>query len=99
MVAKSLESLEAIKKTEYLENHLGFDATINYKKSKDFSADLKALVPEGTDVFFDNTGGSLADGVLATLNQDARVVLVGNISQNSQTQETKRVDFPKYNYD
>ena len=80
-------------KTKYLENQLGFDATINYRKSKDFPVDLKALVPEGTDVFFDNTGGLLADGVLTTLNQHARVVLVGNMSQNSQAQETKRVDF------
>ena len=40
-------------KTRYLVNELGFDQALNYK-SPLFAEDLKAICPEGPDLYFDN---------------------------------------------
>ena len=66
-------------KCEWVVADLGFDACINYK-TDDVAARLKALVPGGVDVFFDNVGGELLDTVLRRLALRARVVLCGDIS-------------------
>jgi len=66
-------------KCEWVVTDLGFDACINYK-TDDVAARLKALVPAGVDVFFDNVGGELLDVVLRRLAVGARIVLCGDIS-------------------
>jgi NADPH-dependent curcumin reductase CurA len=66
-------------KCAWVVDELGFDACIDYKRD-DVAARLKALVPRGVDVFFDNVGGELLDTVLRRLAMHARVVLCGDIS-------------------
>ena len=67
-------------KNRYLRDELGADATINYKTAGDIRAALKEACPGGVDVYFDNVGGEVSDGVLALINKGARVVVCGQIS-------------------
>ncbi len=67
-------------KREYLIETLGFDAAINYK-TEDVGDALTTACPNGIDVYFDNVGGSILDAVLARINEGARIVICGMISE------------------
>jgi NADPH:quinone reductase len=67
-------------KNEYLEHELWVDSTINYKTAVDMEQGLKDACPNGVDIYFDNVGGSVSDGVLPLINKGARVVICGQIS-------------------
>jgi NADPH-dependent curcumin reductase CurA len=66
-------------KNRYLMEELGVDVTINYKTATDIRQALKDACPTGVDVYFDNVGGDISDGVLALINHGARIVLCGQI--------------------
>lgn len=66
-------------KCRWLEDDLGFDATINYR-TDDVSARIGELCPEGLDVFYDNVGGPILEAALDHLALRARIVLCGAIS-------------------
>jgi NADPH-dependent curcumin reductase CurA len=72
------------KKCDWLVKEANFDAAIDYK-SEDIGARLSELCPEGIDVFFDNTGGTVLNEVLARINVRARIALCGSISKSSPT--------------
>jgi NADPH-dependent curcumin reductase CurA len=67
-------------KCRFLTSELGFDAAIDYK-GEDVAERLRALAPEGIDVYFDNVGGPMLDIVLDQIREKARVVICGAISQ------------------
>jgi NADPH-dependent curcumin reductase len=69
-----------MEKCTYLKEALGFDAVIDYKTTLVAEA-IKALAPEGIDVYFDNVGGEILDAALLNLAKGARVVICGAISQ------------------
>lgn len=71
-------------KCDWLVNELGFDGAVDYK-GEDTAAQVKALCPDGVDVYFDNVGGEILDIALANLAQGARVVLCGGISRYNET--------------
>jgi NADPH-dependent curcumin reductase CurA len=71
-----------IEKTRHVVEQLGFDAAVDYK-NEDVAERLRALAPEGVDVYFDNVGGELLDVVLDQIRLGARVVICGAISQYS----------------
>ena len=68
-------------KAEYLISELGVDAAINYKTSKDLSADLKAACPNGIDVYFENVGGAHLEAALNVMNDHGRIAVCGMIDQ------------------
>ena len=70
-------------KATWLLDELGFDAAWNYKVGNDFDAKLRALCPDGIDVYFDNVGGAITDAVLRHLNPGARITLCGQVSQHN----------------
>jgi len=70
-------------KKAFLTETLGFDAGIDYK-AEDVTDQLKALAPEGVNVFFDNVGGSVMDAVLDVIAMRSKVVICGAISQYNQ---------------
>jgi len=72
-------------KCRWLTDELGFDAAINYKTESVLEA-LKRHCPSGIDVYFDNVGGEILDAALSLINQKARVVLCGLISQYNATE-------------
>jgi NADPH-dependent curcumin reductase CurA len=59
---------------------LGYAAAIDYRAPGDLAAAIEAACPNGIDVFFDNTAGSLADAIFPYLNTGARVIQCGTAS-------------------
>jgi NADPH-dependent curcumin reductase CurA len=67
-------------KIEYLIEHMGFDAAVNYKTAPDLRKLLEDACPRGVDIYFDNVGGNISDAVLSLINDNARIPLCGQIS-------------------
>jgi NADPH-dependent curcumin reductase CurA len=59
---------------------IGFDETINYKKTPDLAAEVGRRCPGGVNVFFDGTGGAIHDAVMKNLAMAARVAIVGRVA-------------------
>jgi NADPH-dependent curcumin reductase CurA len=74
------------KKCEYAVAELGFDACVDYKRGR-LHDDLKAAVPGGIDVYFDNVGGETLDAVLRLMNPFSRITICGLISQYSAQEQ------------
>ena len=68
------------KKCSWLTAELGFDAAVNYRREPVAEA-LAASCPEGIDVYFDNVGGEILEAALSGINDRARIVVCGMISQ------------------
>ena len=66
-------------KCAWLVDELGFDAAVDYKQPE-WRAALKAAVPDGVDINFENVGGEVMAGVTTRMNLFGRVVLCGMIS-------------------
>ncbi|WP_040320267.1 NADP-dependent oxidoreductase [Aeromicrobium marinum] len=64
---------------------LGFDVALDHR-SPTFREDLKAAVPDGIDVYFENVGGHVWDAVLPRLNTYARVPVCGLIAHYNATE-------------
>jgi NADPH-dependent curcumin reductase len=71
-------------KCDYVINELGFDDCVDYKEG-DLRKKLKAVCPNGVDVYFDNVGGEILDTLLTLINKNARIVICGAISQYNAT--------------
>ncbi len=67
-------------KCRWITQKLGFDAAINYKTDP-LQQSLQKHCPGGVDVYFENVGGQILDVVLGLINNRARIVLCGLISQ------------------
>jgi NADPH-dependent curcumin reductase CurA len=66
-------------KVRICRDEFGYDAAIDYKTGGLDSA-LAEACPEGVDVYYDNTAGSISDAVLNHLNVGGRVVICGTAS-------------------
>ncbi|WP_313814006.1 NADP-dependent oxidoreductase [Glutamicibacter sp.] len=71
-------------KVALLQDKYGYDAAFNYKNG-DVAGQLKALAPEGIDVFFDNVGGEHLQAALDAFNDGGRAALCGAISSYNTT--------------
>jgi len=71
-------------KCAHVAGTLGFDACIDYK-ADGFADSLKAAVPAGIDIYFENVGGAVFDAVMPLLNCLARIPVCGLISQYNAT--------------
>lgn len=71
-------------KVAWLEE-LGFDVALDHR-SPTFRDDLKAAVPDGIDVYFENVGGHVWDAVLPRLNTYARVPVCGLVAHYNETE-------------
>ena len=68
-------------KVAYMKGELGYDAAFNYRTAPNYRDKLAQLCPHGVDVYFDNVGGEITDAVFRLINDHARVVVCGQISQ------------------
>ena len=82
-------------KCRHVVETLGFDACIDYK-AEGFADALKAAVPDGIDIYFENVGGAVFDAVLPLLNPASRIPLCGLISQYNATSLPKGPDRMNY---
>lgn len=67
-------------KSKWIVDELGFDAAIDYK-ADNLDKALKAVCPNGLDVYFDNTGGDVLAAALRRMNTFGRISCCGAISQ------------------
>jgi len=72
-------------KAEMLKSKYGFDAAINYTTTSNMREAIATACPDGVDIYFDNVGGEITDGVLANINQLARIIICGSISVYNET--------------
>jgi NADPH-dependent curcumin reductase len=71
---------------------MGFDICLDHR-APDFEAQLKAAVPNGIDIYFENVGGRVFRAVVPLLNEKARIPLCGNIvTYNNPDVPTKGLD-------
>jgi len=66
-------------KCRWLEDACGVDATIDYRRD-DVAERLRALAPDGVDVFFDNVGGWILQIAVDHMRRHGRIVVCGQIS-------------------
>jgi NADPH-dependent curcumin reductase CurA len=71
-------------KARWLTDELGFDGAIDYK-SENVRERVKALCPDGIDVYFDNVGGEILEIALGQINRGGRIPICGAISQYNNT--------------
>jgi len=64
-----------------------FDAAINYK-TENVGEQIKKHCPKKVDIYFDNVGGPILDTVLNNINNGARIIACGAISQYGESKET-----------
>jgi NADPH-dependent curcumin reductase CurA len=67
-------------KGRWLTEELGFDAAVDYK-DPEFKRRLRAAVPDGVDVYFDNTGGDVFEACLFAMKNHGRIACCGALSQ------------------
>ena len=72
-------------KCSILKSKFGFDEAINYNTSKNIRKSIAMACPNGVDIYFDNVGGDISDGVLVNINKYARIIICGAISQYNAT--------------
>ena len=66
-------------KCDWLVDELGIDAAIDYK-SEDVAERLKALCPDGVNVYFDNVGGDTTQAVIDNIAPHGRIAVCGQVS-------------------
>ncbi|MDJ0949783.1 MAG: NADP-dependent oxidoreductase [Alphaproteobacteria bacterium] len=67
-------------KSRWVTEELGFDACIDYR-AEDLDEGIQRTCPDGVDVYYDNVGGRTLDAVLRRINDRARIVICGMISE------------------
>ncbi|MBB4278370.1 hypothetical protein GGE12_006181 [Rhizobium mongolense] len=68
------------RKCDFAKDTFGFDSVIDHT-SPDFDERLEEACPNGVDVYFENVGGKVWNGVFPLLNKFARIPVCGLISQ------------------
>lgn len=71
-------------KCSYAKGTLGFDECLDHK-DPDFADMLKQGCPDGIDIYYENVGGKVFDGVLPLLNVGARIPVCGLVSTYNAT--------------
>lgn len=66
-------------KCRFVTEDLGFDACVSHL-SPTFAQDLAAACPAGVDVYFENVGGAVFQGILPLFNTGARMTICGLIA-------------------
>jgi NADPH-dependent curcumin reductase CurA len=67
-------------KCDWIKSALGLDAVVDYKAGAVLNA-LRAVAPEGIDVYFDNVGGDILEACLFHMKPHGRIACCGAVSQ------------------
>ncbi len=63
----------------------GYQAMINYRDTADLAAAIRAACPEGNDIFFDSTGGPIADAAIRSMRLRGRIIQCGTAANAAWT--------------
>ena len=85
--ARVVGSAGSADKVKHLVEDLGFDAAFNYKDGPVLDQ-LRAVAPDGIDVYFDNVGGEHLEAAIEELHVHGRVAVCGMISVYNDTEPT-----------
>ncbi len=66
-------------KCSWLVDELGLDGAIDYHRGS-LIEQVKAVCPEGVDIFYDNVGGDILQAAVESINKFGRIVLCGQIA-------------------
>jgi NADPH-dependent curcumin reductase len=83
--ARAVGIAGGLDKCRFVKDELGFDECVDHRAS-DFPERLKAVCPNGIDVYWENVGGAVFEAVLPLLNFFARVPVCGLIAQYNATE-------------
>ena len=72
-------------KAAHAKARYGYADMINYRETPDLGAAIRAACPDGNDIFFDNTGGPIADAAIRTMRLRGRVIQCGTAANASWT--------------
>jgi NADPH-dependent curcumin reductase CurA len=72
-------------KCDWLVKEARVDKAINYKTCGDLSAAVRAALPQGIDVYFENVGGAHLEAALANMRPQGRIAVCGMIGQYNAT--------------
>src|SRR3546814_7722914 len=67
-------------KCSWLVDELGFDAALNYK-SPELKKAFATAVPNGVDIYFENTGGPIQQLAYDRMNTNGRIIVCGMRSE------------------
>jgi NADPH-dependent curcumin reductase len=56
---------------------------IDYRREFDLAFAIKRACPHGNDIFFDNTGGIIADAAIRSMRENGRVIQCGTAANAS----------------
>ena len=71
-------------KVDFLKDVINVDECVSHS-SEDFEEELREACPDGCDVYFENVGGKVYEGILPILNLNSRITVCGLISQYGNT--------------
>lgn len=55
----------------------GYAEMIDYRNEADLASEIRRACPEGNNIFFDNTGGAIADGAIRLMRSRGQVIQCG----------------------
>lgn len=58
----------------------GYADMIDYRSENDLAAAIRRACPDGNDIFFDNTGGAIADAAIRSMRRSGRMIQCGTAS-------------------
>jgi len=67
----------------FVQEFLGFDDCVDHQ-TMDLEGELAEACPHGIDLYFENVGGAVQQAAFDLLNQHARVVMCGMVSQYNE---------------
>jgi NADPH-dependent curcumin reductase CurA len=91
MGAQVIGLASTAEKRRLLLDTLGFDAALDYR-SDTLADDVRALLPHGPEIYFDNVGGPVSQAVMSTMRRPARVIECGQISSYLDVDGGWRID-------
>lgn len=86
------------KKCAHAKEVFGFDECLDhrgFKDAKDAREQIAAACPNGIDVYFENVGGRVLEGILPNLNVFGRMPICGMIAYYDGASSAERYDLPK----
>jgi hypothetical protein len=78
-------SAGSAEKVSWLTDELGFDAAFSYRDAP-VAEQLRAVTPDGIDVYFDNVGGDHLEAAIGSLKVHGRAAICGMISLYNNTE-------------